>query len=133
MFHFITINIQIVITSKWSFTFCSYKIREGIKNRHFTINDAKIFLNHCHFYHSASIMADVYFTHARAIFSLTHSGSLSGPLWLTLALSDSLWPSLTHSGSLWLTLWFSQALWLTSSFLGSPQRGCIATTIPPCK
>ena len=56
--------------------------------------------------------------------------SLSGPLWLTLALSDSLCPSaslwlsltlslahsrtfwltLTQSGSLWLSLWLSQAL-----------------------
>jgi len=48
---------------------------------------------------------------------LALSGSLSGSLWLSLALSGSLWLSvwlsLALSGSLWLPLALSGSLWLS--------------------
>ena len=51
------------------------------------------------------------------------SGSLSGSLWLTLALSGSLsgspWLSLALSGSLWLSLALSGSLWLSQALSGS--------------
>ena len=67
--------------------------------------------------------------------SLTHSYYLSGPLWLTLALSRSLWftlaLSLALSRSFWLTLALSGAHRLsTRSLLGSIHRGRVATVYP---
>ena len=44
--------------------------------------------------------------------------SLSGPLWLTLALSDWLWLSLAHSCTFWLILTQSGSLWLIQALIG---------------
>ena len=76
---------------------------------------------------------------ASLLLSLTHSGFLSGSLWLSplclsLSLSGSVLLILVHSDSLWLTLALSLALSgahrLTRSLLGSPRYGCVATVYP---
>ena len=71
--------------------------------QHYFVNDACL---RCEASLSGSLSGSLWSSLA---LSPALSGSLSGSLWLSLALSSSLWPSLALSGSLWLALWLSLA------------------------